>query len=83
MSQTISAHFDGETIVPHDPISLPVGQELRVTLEPITNEKSAPPAPSERTGPFSNLREFAADLKDAPRDLSRRHDYYFDGQKDS
>jgi len=73
MSQTISAHFDGETIVPHDPISLPVGQELRVTLEAV--------APHEQTeaGPFADLMQFGIDDPNLPTDLSINHDHYLYG----
>ena len=32
MSQTIRAHFDGRTIVPDEPLDLPAGEELEVTV---------------------------------------------------
>ena len=77
MSITISAHFDGQLLIPHDPLSLPVGQEVRLTIVPVGQSEQAKGA-----GNFSNLRQFAADLKDAPTDLSRRHDDYFYGSPD-
>jgi hypothetical protein len=32
---TLNAHFDGRTIVPDEPLSLPRNQKLRITIEPI------------------------------------------------
>ena len=69
MTQTIAAHFDGKVIVPDDPVDLPAGQRLTVRLEPV-------PA----TGPrFAEFLDFAADLPDAPADLSAQHDHYLYG----
>lgn len=73
MSQTITAHFDGETIVPHDPVSLPVGQELRVTLEPAVPEEEP------EVGPFADLAEIGIDDPSLPTDLSVNHDHYLYG----
>jgi uncharacterized protein (DUF433 family) len=39
--QTILAHFDGKNIVPDQPLSLPLGQALRVAIESV-----APPLPT-------------------------------------
>jgi hypothetical protein len=32
---TLNAHFDGKTIVPDEPLSLPAGTRLKVSVEPI------------------------------------------------
>jgi hypothetical protein len=69
MAQSITAHFDGKVIVPDEPLQLPVGQPLRVHLEPL--EGSTPR--------FADLLRFAADLPDAPPDLSAQHDHYLYG----
>jgi hypothetical protein len=63
MTRTIAAHFDGKFIVPDEPVDLPVGRPLVVRLE----MASAVPK-------FAALLDFAADLPDAPNDLSVRHD---------
>jgi hypothetical protein len=63
MTQTIAAHFDGQVIVPDEPVQLPVGQPLRVRLEV---DSGAPR--------FAAFLEFAADLPGAPSDLSLQHD---------
>jgi hypothetical protein len=68
MSQVIAAHFDGQFIVPDEPIQLPVGQALRIHVELVD------------AGPrFAELLRFASDLPDAPADLSAQHDHYLYG----
>ena len=69
MTRTISAHFDGKVIVPDEPVQFPVGQPLRLVVE------VAEPAPPR----FAELLNFAADLPDAPEDLSAQHDHYLYG----
>lgn len=69
MSIDFSAHYDGQVIVPDQPVSLPVGQKLQVRVE----------TPAERPGQFSELANFAADLPDSPGDLSTQHDHYLYG----
>jgi hypothetical protein len=69
MSTVFSAHFDGHVIVPDQPISLPIGQKLRLRVEPI----------SEQPGQFADLANLAADLPDSPGDLSTQHDHYLYG----
>jgi hypothetical protein len=66
MTQMIAAHFDGNVIVPDEPVHLPVGQPLRVCLE-----LAEVPAPR-----FGDFLQFAADLPDAPSDLAGEHDHY-------
>ena len=70
MTQTIAAHFDGRVIVPDEPVQLRAGQPLRVQLQLV-------PEPS--AAPFAELLRFAADLPDAPTDLSEQHDHYLYG----
>jgi hypothetical protein len=65
MTTSIAAHFDGRFIVPDEPLQLPVGQRLRVHVE-----LADPPPPR-----FAELLRFAADLPDAPPDLSAQHDH--------
>jgi hypothetical protein len=60
MSQSIAAHFDGQFIVPDEPVQLPIGQRLRVNIELV---EPSPPR-------FAELLRFASDLPDAPADLS-------------
>jgi len=69
MTRSITAHFDGQFIVPDEPVQLPVGQRLRVQVE------LAEPTPA----PFADLLRFARDLPDAPADLAAQHDHYLYG----
>ena len=66
MKYTLTAHFDGRVLVPDQPVQLPVGQPLRVHIEPVEAR-------------FADLIRLAADLPDAPPDLSVQHDHYLYG----
>jgi hypothetical protein len=68
MSHSIAAHFDGQFIVPDEPVQLPIGQPLRVHVE------LAEPSPR-----FAEFLRLASDLPDAPPDLSAQHDHYLYG----
>jgi len=68
MTQAIAAHFDGQVIVPDEPVQLPVGQRLRVHVELVDQ----PPR-------FADLLRFASDLADAPPNLAAEHDHYLSG----
>ncbi|HLN27351.1 MAG TPA: hypothetical protein VK395_06380 [Gemmataceae bacterium] len=69
MSHSLAAHFDGQNIVPDEPVQLPVGQQLRIQVEIVG------PSPPQ----FAELLGFASDLPDAPPDLSAQHDHYLYG----
>ncbi len=69
MTPSIAAHFDGKVIIPDEPVELPVGQPLRLQVE-----LAAPSQPR-----FADLLQFAAELPDAPADLSAQHDHYLYG----
>lgn len=69
MTHSLAAHFDGQVIVPDEPVQLPVGQQLRVHIELVE-----PPPPR-----FAALLGLASDLPDAPPDLSVQHDHYLYG----
>ena len=69
MTTTITAHFDGQFIVPDQPVDLPIGQSLRVSVE--TTETIV--------DRFAELRELAVDLPDIPNDLAAQHDHYLYG----
>lgn len=69
MSDPIAAHFDGQFIVPDEPVQLPIGQRLRVRIEMVEPEPAK----------FADLLSFASDLPDAPADLAAQHDHYLYG----
>jgi hypothetical protein len=68
MSHSIAAHFDGQVIVPDEPVQLPIGQALRVHVELV---EAAPR--------FAELLRFASDFPDASPDLAAQHDHYLFG----
>jgi hypothetical protein len=68
VAQTITAHFDGKVIVPDEPVTLPVGQPLRVHVEALDSSPR-----------FADLLRFEADLPEAPADLAAQHDHYLYG----
>lgn len=68
MTQSLTAHFDGQVIVPDEPVQLPVGKALRIHIEVVDS-----------TPRFADLLGFARDLPDAPPDLSAQHDHYLYG----
>jgi hypothetical protein len=69
VTKTITVHFDGRVLVPDEPVELPIGPALRVSVE------AAEPVPDK----FADLRALAVDLPDAPSDLSAQHDHYLYG----
>lgn len=69
MSTDFSAHFDGRAIIPDEPLSLSIGEKLRVRVESLDAQP----------GQFADLARFAADLPDSPGDLSLQHDHYLYG----
>lgn len=69
MTLSITGHFDGNVIVPDQPIQLPKGQRVALVIQSV----DAMPAK------FAELAQFAADLCDAPDDLASQHDHYLYG----
>lgn len=69
MTKSITAHFDGQNLVPDEPLELPIGQPLKVQIQ----------FGAESASRFADLRALAADLPDAPVDLALQHDHYLHG----
>ena len=71
---SINAHFDGEVLVPHEPVDLPRNETLIVRIERIGD------ADREAADSCLNwLSENAADAPSVPTDLSHQHDHYLYG----
>ena len=71
---TVHAHFDGQVIVPDEPLDLPPNQALVVRIEPIdqireTVDESA----------LTWLAAHASPSPTLPVDLADRHDHYLSG----
>ena len=82
MTQIVSAHFDGKVIVPDEPVELPVGTPLRISVELQDAGQPAEKAVEAGAGNaprFAAFLELAADLPDAPPDLAVQHDHYLYG----
>ena len=73
------AHSDGKVIVPDEPVELPEGKQLQVSIEVAEAEADALP---DDTRPL--WLQKALDLskkmpKGLPRDLAEQHDHYIHG----
>ncbi|MEX0774256.1 MAG: hypothetical protein WD042_00940 [Phycisphaeraceae bacterium] len=80
MQQTILAHFDGRAIVPDEPLDLPAGQALQVTVSPVERGDERPQ--SSPIGAF--LADWACKRSRVeddglPDDLAAQHDHYLYG----
>jgi hypothetical protein len=70
------AHFDGEHLTPDEPVDLPRGTPLEVTVEEAAAAHDAPPL---------NLKQFFDEIEakvglfDGPEDLSAQLDHYLYG----
>jgi hypothetical protein len=80
------AHFDGKNICPDEPVSLPTGVTLRVTVAelPTTKEIPAPDHQTPTQRALSPAEMFAhietkVGLHEHPADWSAEHDHYLHG----
>lgn len=69
MTRSILARFDGEVIVPDEPLEFTAGQRLRIEIETVGAD----------TPRFADLLKLAADLPGVPSDLATQHDHYLYG----
>jgi hypothetical protein len=68
----IHAHFDGNVIVPDEPLDLRPNQQLLLRITEV-----APTGPSDRGSALDWLASNALDADDdLPEDLAERHDNY-------
>jgi hypothetical protein len=68
------AHYDGQHLSPDEPVELPTGKPLQVTVEEV-----AAPAVGERVELkrfFDELEAKVGLIDDKPADWAERHDYY-------
>lgn len=69
-------HSDGKVIIPDEPVAIPLGRELEVTVQEVNAE------PQARSGRDALLRiagEAEAIGGDLPADLAAQHDHYLYG----
>ena len=85
MTTTLRAHFDGETLVPDEPVDLPVGQPLTVTVMPSPKGSGKLPIFADPTRTLEEklaaLRELASggvEGTNIPDEALRRENMYGD-----
>ncbi len=76
MTRHFRARFDGKVLVPEEPVDLPVGRSLGMSVEET-------PAPSDHTA-LAKLADWVESLPpvgddDLPTDLAAQHDHYLYG----
>jgi hypothetical protein len=72
---TVNAHFDGEVIVPDEPLNIPPNQPLIVRIEQV-GEDVVPSGESALLWLAAN----AVDSEALPSDLAHQHDHYLYGR---
>jgi len=70
-----SAHFDGQNICPDEPVTLPRGVPLLVTV----NEPAATPRQTNGSLDVFERLEAEGGLIDGPADWAAEHDHYLYG----
>ena len=75
MTTRFPAHFDGEHVCPDEPVELPIGKKLWVTVE------EAPMAPASNLSlkELFDRIESETGLMDGPVDWAAQHDHYLYG----
>ena len=72
---TLKAHFDGNVLVPDEPVDLPLNRPLEVRVAPL-DESPAVPTPLGKLAALA--REFPARTT-GRTDLAAQHDHYLYG----
>ena len=70
---TLLVHFDGQVLVPDEPVDLPQGRILRVQIEEQDEEAATP-----LLALYDAFKELP-DEPDAPADGAEQHDHYLYG----
>lgn len=74
------AHFDGKQLLPDEPVNLPTGKPLQVTVEEIPGQPPArQPTPPLNFGQWLDTIEAECGLFEGPRDFAAEHDHYLYG----
>jgi hypothetical protein len=70
---TVNTHFDGQAIIPDEPLDLPPNQALIVQMEPVEGSATADESA------LAWLAASAVESDTLPTDLAGRHDHYLYG----
>ena len=74
---SIKAHFDGEAIIPDEPVDLPRGRALVVDIREAESEH--PDQPDGEESVFAWIAQHAISSPNLPPDLAHQHDHYLYG----
>ncbi|MEX0777441.1 MAG: hypothetical protein WD042_17185 [Phycisphaeraceae bacterium] len=82
MTTRLRAHFDGKVLVPDEPVDLPVGEPLELTVCGTQAQSSEPAPPDPKT--LAELADWIESLPPLPpgtlpRDGAAQHDHYLYG----
>ena len=80
MTRTFKGHFDGKVFVPDEPVDLPVGKKLAVSVAELADDSAA--ANSATDFPLKRLAELAKGFPtdpNSPGDRAAQHDHYLYG----
>lgn len=72
---TLLAHFDGQVLVPDEPVNLPQNRTLRIQIE----EEPSPQTPLVGLAALAEWAESLPPDSDSPRDGAAQHDHYLYG----
>ncbi len=70
----LKGHFDGKVIVPDEPLNLPVGEKLQITLKRARKSKK-----SKRQSALQWMADHALADDGSAADLAHEHDHYLYG----
>jgi hypothetical protein len=73
MSVVIKAHYDGKTIVPDEPLDLPVDTPIKVELTVVDDKRGSSP---EREAAWQRLKSMRISGLHIPDEALRREDLY-------
>jgi hypothetical protein len=79
MRFTLRVLYDGKVFIPQEPVNLPVGAVLEVT---IPDAQQLPPEAAQGPGALEHLADIAdqfPDDPDSPGDAAAQHDHYLYG----
>jgi hypothetical protein len=72
---TVTARFDGRVFVPAEPVDLPLGYELQISIP----ERSAKEGPASTLASLAEIATQFPENPDLPTDLAAQHDHYLYG----
>jgi hypothetical protein len=72
---TTRARFDGHVLVPEQPLNLPAGAVVNISIE----QPASPPTENRPLAALAEIARMFPDNPDLPTDLAAQHDHYLYG----